>query len=56
MIDDHRVWEARAAEVRALAEKLNDPSSKQYMLQIASVYDRLAERAKARSESKEELP
>lgn len=56
MIDNHKFWEARAAEARAVADKLSDPSSRQYMLHIASVYDRLAERAKAHSEPEDEPP
>jgi hypothetical protein len=48
-IHDPEHWRGRAKEARALADKMNDPISKDMMLQIAKDYERLAERAQART-------
>ena len=39
-----KYWQARASELRAEAEKVRDPVSKEMMLQIAIDYEQLAER------------
>jgi hypothetical protein len=44
-------WEARAAEARALAEKMTDGEARSAMLRIAADYEKLASRAKARTET-----
>jgi hypothetical protein len=46
-------WRRRAAEMRAVAKDVRDPS-KQTMLEIALGYERLAQRADARKSSKKE--
>ena len=47
-IDAEERWRALAAETRNLAETMADSQSRMIMLSIASAYDRLAERARAR--------
>jgi hypothetical protein len=42
-IDDPTHWRGRAAEARAVAEKMTDSASQKMMLNIAADYDRLAE-------------
>jgi hypothetical protein len=51
--DDAKHWRRRAAEMRAVAKDIRDPS-KQTMLEIALGYDRLAQRADERKSSKRE--
>jgi hypothetical protein len=48
-INDPQHWLQRAAEMRILADSVEDPVSKATMLRIAQDYDRLAERAEQRS-------
>ena len=48
-INDPEHWRKRAEEARALANQMNDETSKQTMLNIAADYDRLAERAEGRA-------
>ncbi len=43
--NDPEHWRERAAEARALAEKMTDDMGKQAMIEIAEKYDRLALRA-----------
>jgi hypothetical protein len=47
-------WHDRAAEARAIADKLDDPQSKETMLRTAMDYERLAQRAveRAKDQSK----
>jgi hypothetical protein len=49
-IDDPKHWRARAEEARAVAEKINDPASKEAMFRIANNYERTAEYARIRAE------
>jgi hypothetical protein len=39
-------WRERAAEARAVAERMYDPEAKRILLEISRAYDQLAERAK----------
>jgi hypothetical protein len=43
--DDPEHWHVRAAEARALAEKMSDPEGRKAMMEIAEKYDRVAARA-----------
>jgi hypothetical protein len=47
-VDDPKHWRDRAAEVRRVAETMNDPRARAEMLKIAQDYDRLAVRAEDR--------
>jgi len=51
--DDAEHWRRRAAEMRAVAKDIRDPS-KQTMLEIALGYDRLAQQADGRKSPKRE--
>jgi len=46
--NDPEHWRARAAEARALAEKMTCAVSKEEMIEVAEKYDQLAERALVR--------
>jgi hypothetical protein len=50
-INDPVHWIQRAAEIRALAQSMTDPQSKEAMLRIAKDYEHLAERAKLRAKN-----
>jgi hypothetical protein len=47
--NDSKHWRERAAEMRALADAMNDVDTAAIMLRLAADYDRLADRAEARS-------
>jgi hypothetical protein len=51
-INDPKHWPDRAAEMRALSETMNDVETKAIMLRLASDYDKLADRAAQRANSK----
>jgi len=42
-------WLTRAAEARALAERMHDDEARRTMLRISIDYERLADRARARA-------
>jgi hypothetical protein len=46
--NDPAHWRERAADMRKLAEGVNDSGAKETMLRIAADYNRLAERADLR--------
>jgi hypothetical protein len=47
--NDSKRWRDRAAEMRALADAMNDVDAAAIMLRLAADCDRLADRAEARS-------
>jgi hypothetical protein len=47
--NDSKHWRDRAAEMRALADTMKSPDTAAIMLRLASDYDKLADRADARS-------
>lgn len=44
-VNDPKHWQERAEETRVLADMLTDPKARSQMLEVASAYDRMAERA-----------
>jgi len=48
-INDPGHWRQRAEEARTIADRMNEPQSKEAMLRIAKDYERLAERAEERA-------
>ena len=46
---DEHYWLERAKEVRLQADRLNTPNAKRVMLEIAAVYQRLAQYAEERT-------
>jgi hypothetical protein len=46
--DDPRYWRIRAEETRVIAEQISNLESKRTLLEIATGYERLAERAERR--------
>ena len=52
LLDNPGYWQARAEEARVVAESLQDPTSREIMLRIASDYERMAEKAEERSKRK----
>jgi hypothetical protein len=51
-IHDPKHWMDRAAEMRALSQSMADVEARAIMLRLADDYDKLADRAEARSEGK----
>jgi hypothetical protein len=47
--EDGAYWRERAKEVRAVADKIEDPESKRELIAIADRYEAMAERADARA-------
>ena len=52
LIDTPEYWHARAEEARVVAETMQDSTSREMMLRIVSDYERMAERAETRVNSK----
>jgi hypothetical protein len=52
LINDPEHWRGRAREKRELAERLRNEQAKQTVLRVANEYERLAEQAEERSQSK----
>jgi len=48
-VNDDKHWRERAAQMRALSTTTKDPEVRTLMLQLADDYDKLADRAIARS-------
>jgi hypothetical protein len=48
-LDDPNHWRYRADEARLMADNMADPESKRMMMEVATGYERLAERAKERA-------
>lgn len=55
-LNDPEHWRERAKEVRAMAEDMADPASKQKMLDVAADYEHLAKRAEDRRTGKARKP
>jgi hypothetical protein len=53
IIDDIQHWRDRAEQSRVLAEQMNDAIAREMMLRIASNYERMAEQAVARVETRQ---
>ena len=56
LIDNTEHWRRRAAEARALAEKIADPTGRRMMLGAAEAYDALARDAERREPAAREGP
>jgi hypothetical protein len=46
-------WRARAAEARSVAEQIKDPQARRIMLEIATSYDKLVDRAAKKEQASE---
>lgn len=51
LLDDAEHWRSRAEEARTMADRMKDLEVRRTMLEIATMYDGLAERAEQRSKS-----
>jgi hypothetical protein len=49
LINDPEHWLSRAEEARVIAEQMTDPQARASMLRVAQEYEKLAERAEART-------
>jgi hypothetical protein len=48
LLNDPAHWRKRAEETRSIADKIDDPTAKQTMLQVAEHYERIAVIAQTR--------
>ena len=53
ILDDVQHWRGRAEESRVLAEQMNDAIAREMMLRIASNYERIADQAIARADTRQ---
>jgi hypothetical protein len=51
--NDQKQWHDRAAEMRALAERMSNINTKRIMLRLAEDYDKFSDRAAERAEAAE---
>ena len=49
LLDNPERWRKCAEEARTIADGMRDPESKRMMLDVATSYEKLADRAEARS-------
>jgi hypothetical protein len=47
--DDPKLWRTRADEIRALADRMQDPLAQDVMLRLADDYERLAQEVEKRN-------
>ena len=52
-LDDFQHWRDRAEASRVLAEQMNDAIAREMMLRVASNYERIADQAVARAETRQ---
>jgi hypothetical protein len=53
ILDDFHHWRNRAEASRVLAEQMNDAIAREMMLRVASNYERIADQAVARAETRQ---